>query len=1792
MPAFRNRPPYVGIVWLLAAAGFCVACDDGGGGAATNSVDGTTDVDSSASDATGASDQGPDGALPDAGEMCAAGTEDCRCLDNGTCRVDGLDCQEGVCRGQAECDPLTERCAPANPVCFSPCRGDVLAEDGSLRSCQPNGLLKGCLGEQICFQGSCTPPGAPNAIMHAVGECARESECPAFQTCIEGRCYSTCGAGLGDCLGETEICHLQVCRESCDQDAACERSGYACFTGVCLPVAEASDIDDPPVRQAFTLSTSRLSFTKSSPQSVFSLQNTGAVALTVQLTALEHTTREADGTDRVVTEDALSWIDFPSEVIIPAGGRASVEITGADGGPTQWEGRIRIGGEGLPNVDIRLIYSNEVTGRWSGKAYVFGNFNDTNLDAWLADRSDTSTLDVVPNAFLQAWGRYRNGGIELSKMAAVLDATLTGSWDFPRVRELCREDYDEGTACVPFGGTGSQSVLNYTTESDEIPTGIVEMDFALHLRESVGAECDAERCLVGRIDSASALQYGANPAVTLSFGADPTGCSRVDAAAGCMMYLDGLDAQIVLGARFAPAAGEGCQGGSLKTTPWLVPGLAPASGESIERRECRDRLAPFVEAADNIDYAAANPILDGRRRMRRLELIDGVIIEQHVMSLILKETVDTFDGGSFASYLYVVLERAPSPLDSGEAEGNSPAEPGPAIDLPPPVACAPRFAELLGSPSVEAADADTLARLVVGGGESGDAIAPEQVRTLCVWSEDRLEVDAVGAQVQVRPEDDPIEFRRQRLRGFVETRSSVDSGADGRPCFPGADVYFFTGSLNTNECNELGQERCLEKLTQEVSVPGSTLRLGARLAALLEKDEIGLAPGVRTDLAYRCTDPQVASCDNDRYDLRRGKTFFVAPAQASLQRLQTQIAQAYRYKRQFVTREGTGPGFAPEICRGGRSLRPYCYDPAEIARIRERVDCALSLATSRRDELSPAVTEALTRFLDENFSALQVDRPDDDPVLQYGFEHLDAELLIMLGDDAYTASFASRFDLAGAVELAFEGSAFEEGGPDLSGPIGYEMYKLYQAQQYYDLVLERFHRLSELLWTNLAEESSFVSAATVVTYLDRVIRASTQSARIWGEIAARYHSLNLSDLSKRVLQRAYSRAYQESLLLTAFMNGVIDTVDTESAPQVAKAIVAAQRRYRVAFLAMRDQFQQVSLRTDSFGLPPDFIPFPALDEGDVNGFDLMLGRAIERVALAAEDELAAIESSRDFDSSEASFQAELVQLRNGYEDSLGQVCGTFVADDGRTYPAIARYAHLDERTRKLDDPCGSVGNGSLWLAGSDLQSLELAVQRVQMENRNTLEAIDDAIDWVAVQCRMQREDATRFLKDSGSISNLEAGISRMEVTIGIADKVLDFVTEFTDRVGGVAEDADKPWSAALKASQNIVYSVAAAVNLAGTTSLEVLIANAQNEIRQLEGEYESFTITRECDYLNAELVYTVRGLYRELALSRLDTLEAVWGVQVGFSDIQALNNERTRLEAEWRDAEALTVEGAAAAADPNVRIFKNSVILNADHSFDRALLAAWKATRTYEYYTASSYPEREQLNLIRMVNAGDLTLRRYVNSLEDAFNGFEQQYGNPDTRVATISLHDDILRLPNYSTDGENRVLTIEQKAAALRAALRDPSNLDERGALTFRFATDFTGLSPLTRNHKILFIEVEIFGDELGDEVGRIYLRQLGTGVVDGTDDRRRFFAFAPRTAVMNPFFNGERGRGQDSNGAIAGPTRSIYRSYRFRERPFVQSSWELVLDQRNESVNQDIKLGGIQDIVFYVFYTDFTQD
>ncbi|MBI4508284.1 MAG: hypothetical protein HY698_01525 [Deltaproteobacteria bacterium] len=98
---------------------------------------------------------------------------------------------------------------------------------------------------------------------------------------------------------------------------------------------------------------------------------------------------------------------------------------------------------------------------------------------------------------------------------------------------------------------------------------------------------------------------------------------------------------------------------------------------------------------------------------------------------------------------------------------------------------------------------------------------------------------------------------------------------------------------------------------------------------------------------------------------------------------------------------------------------------------------------------------------------------------------------------------------------------------------------------------------------------------------------------------------------------------------------------------------------------------------------------------------------------------------------------------------------------------------------------------------------------------------------------------------------------------------------------------------------------------------------------------------------------------------------------------------------------------------------------------------------------------------------------------------------------------------------------------------------------------------------------------------MGRVYVRQRGTSVVRTLTGKDLYYAFPERTAVVDAMFNGKPR-------FEANP--EVYRNDRFRDRPYLNTAWDLILNMRDEGVNKDINLETLTDVFLYVFYTDFT--
>jgi hypothetical protein len=1671
--------------------------------------------------------------------------------------------------GLAACETEFKSEVPDDPQCYTPCRRGVLVDDVYI-PCPANGLMPMCVGGTECRKGSCVAPE------EKVPKCNADIECPDFQKCIESRCYSDCTRDT-DCASD-EGCYRHVCKKTCtSSESTCPEDTY-CSTldgenGFCMPLAPSEDgsggddaeEDLEEIIGSFSLDKTSLRLSTVQNQRSVVISNWAPMAMDFTVRKVSHTEFTSDGVV-IDTENPLYWLHMGQDADIAQVEEFTLLIDG-NGGEGMitfgeatndelpvWNGSIEVFNEDLGSQQIDIVYASRPDGQWSGKIYYFGNFGTQGLADWEADKTNSTLLEQVHNAFIQKWGAFRMGNITLDNFMAVLTSTRSESWNWGTMKPPnCPK-----AACYPFDNDLGYGEYSDNLDSNPVPTGMVELPVALNLLQG-----STPTDLSGKISSADALHYAGDPAIGLTFELDPESCAP-GVSSACLDFISSMSADIVVGGRYLPdPADTTCSIADYEmiSVPWLVPGFVKGTDQDPEtgqryRKECRDKLKPYSDTDmqdANITFSGSNPLPDGRSRVRQVELVDGAMINQRQMIVIFRESfvdsfsfVDAADMDDFSAYGIMLLERNPTTLDDEAFVGSIQQE---ERTMPEDVlskTCTDAIVrKALGLAYTSTWESDT---------DSLNALAKALVDGI------NTHTSAGGAN--------PIDGTTgEEVHYLCHDTGMIDGGASGWgfECPLGSGVTFFTVDSTVVTQSDIDALDCQYSGTCQ------------SVLDLWQADASYASYALRLNPFWRCTTPGAVYCENNRYDLRDGKTFYAADSPATVfVPLLSEVNSSFRYKTAFVNRSGVNVGFAPEVCVPDSNIIPYCYDPAAIQEVEERIDCVMYLYSEHRASLATDARSTLKDYLIVNYSIDPIE-----PGLQRdGFEALYAELLVMMGDESYTSAFASRFDLAGSMRASFEGSLFEPDGINLSGVAGHEMYSLYQAVQYYQMALDRFYTAMPSVWESIGSDAAvnYITQETVTNYFDRLIRASTQKSRAWSEVAKRYQSFNRPDLARLVVERAYTSTYLESVLITRMMHKVVNVVDPEDKAQILFIITQAQRQYKMALLDMRDVYKGISDDANFFGFSPDYIPFPALDDDDSNAFEKLIASAWNKTTFAAEKETIALENSRAYETDAASFQAELVSIESNYENQLAELCGTFEGPDGVIYPAISKYAYMDKEAQFFGDPCGFMGNGTIHEAMARMEIAALDLQAEMQRRDNKMRAIDIEMNRASEFCGETIETTKYMMEYLGEDMTLEAIMLGAEILIGTTQRAFDFAKSMSDymkcEVGPGGTDC--PTAAAAAAALTAVHVGSEVINIASQ------VKEYQAKIDSMNNEMDKarFELEQECDLAEIDSDAVVANLALELTEAELDILRAYYELQLVFDEIDALRNQAKRLEVEQQDMEQLAINIEAARNDPNVRIYKNDAIINADRAFNSAIREAYKATRVYEYYTSQTYEKLDQLFLIRMVAAGDYNLENYLMELGDAFYTFQEEFGNPDVRVAVISLRDDILGTPWLGANG--MALSESDRLELFQQSLMDPELLDPNGYLTIPFSTNVETLSPLTRNHKILFIEAEVVGGDTGDTVGRVYLRQRGTGKIHSVTDEEIFYVFPERTAVINTFFNGERG---------IFATDDVFVNMRLRDRPYSNTLWELVLNQRDEEVNKDINLATLTDVRLYIYYTDFTE-
>jgi hypothetical protein len=1741
---------------------------------------------------------------------CAPGVmhAGCYCTSSAPCGAELL-CRNNAC----EVDTGQNLTPPVNPICYTPCRGGYHQPDGTYVACDADGLLLGCIDGATCTKGTCVPAaasrastssadgGAPDAQpaakpvdLSSLGKCDSDDDCPLFQTCLDHACYSDCATDA-DCHGG-RVCYMKSCRVPCTTAAssattsACP-AGESCTSqdgtaGYCLPTgppAPAPATPDPradsTVETDFTVSTSVVTFTPGTTTATITLTNGTPQARAVTVSKLNETEVKNDA-PVVTTDSPLPWLQMlagdgtPTAVealnfTVPGnGGTTVIHLAGAlNKSIARWSGQLQIASAGRPSRIVNLTFDADPEGQWTGRAVYYANFGTRSLDLWAADKTNQTKLNLVGNAFVQKWGAFRAGRVSWDEMKAVMSATQTASWRWASVQQQCPspDAPNPNAACYLYDNAAGLSVYSDFIPNSPVPTG--ETDYPVVFNLHAGA---SPTQWTGRVVSSEALQYPGDPAVSMTFESDPTTC----AGALCTTGISAFSFDTYVGGRYVTTPEDASCFGSVAyahtVIPWLPAGFldnttADASGLNY-RHECRDTTLPYGTTAGqsslNGSLAGGNPIADGSSRHRQISLLDGVMVNQDTIVLLFKETFPSFLGASdtagFASYGVMTLSRSQAVPQAADYAGVAASDPRPPVGLPGPGCTTDLLSKL--QPGLALTQA-TAANIALGVLQGTLPQAPAQALT--------------GASGEI------VHYYCAATNLF--DGGPGDSGLANTTkvaCPAGSAVRYFTLTGATASQAAVAAMPC-QRATCDPSAAGSC-GCGAVLQSWIDTSDAA----VRLDPLWQCTDPTATSCDIDPTNLRAGKTFFAAvvtPGQA-FPSLDAELVTGFRYAENFQATSGAQVGFAPTVCLDGGTSTPFCYDPTAIEDLKARVDCAVDVAARFPTALAanPAAAASVKRALTKAFAYEQEIVPNlDTPLIHRGFEELNADLLVMLGDEAFTAALSSRFDLDLTSLASFEGSKLEPGGIDLDGSAGFEMFKLYQAVQYHQLALEEFYGLAPRLWTSLKTGpagQSFVTPASAVSYFERLVAASSKKVAAWSEIGKQYESFNRPDLARLVIERAYGAAELESSILTRMMLGLVDVPSSPYAAEIQAAVEQAQAVAGAALADMAEQYADISSSQTLFGFPADYVPFPVLTPPETDVFQKAMSVAMDKLDIAKDKETAALADSRTFSTDSAMFQQQLVTVTQDYENQLGTLCGTFATTDAaglpHVYPAIKKYAPLSAPTAKMGDPCGLVGNGDLWTAGQTLESDLAGLRAMEQSRDNLLASAQDAEARTQAQCARIQSLADFKLQAADQVLTLQDSINGINTTV----QVLENLEQRAETLGqlykcSVGTSTDCP-TAAIASTTYIAIS---AVVTAGITDAQLSTIALQHNIQDIDNGVMEQDVLTECTAAEIDVQYTVRDLMRQAAQLQLQMAQQLIQFKSDAGQITKDVNQATLLQQQENDSTQLAINVEAAQNDPNVRVYRNIAVIEADRTFNDALQNAYRATRVFEYFTSQSYAHLGDLFLVRMVSSGDLTLESYLAGLGEAYIEFQQQFGQPDTRVVTLSLKDDLLAIPKLGPQGQ--ALSLADRNAQFYARLQSPDLLDGNGYLTIPFSTDLTAVSPLTSNHQIAYVEAEFIGSDLGDTQGRVYVRQKGTGTIRPLAGDNAYYSFAPRTAVVDGFFNGTKYFTPD-----------IYQNTRLDQMPFANTAWELVLNQKDETVNKDISLAGLSDIRLYLYYTDFT--
>ena len=1762
---------------------------------------------------------------------CEAGQRGCQC-DAGACGA-GLECLENHCVGDETIFgreiPEDPQCYTP---CLADLDETRTCEDGLLAGCVDGRVCEqgSCViqGEPrtVCFEDNDCPSFQLCIQGHCYSDCQEDDDCSEGKACIHKVCRTSCSVADDTCADG------EICETTGDIAGGCVSAPTASEVVFPTPSEGEISLDVNAIAYSPVKISQEVILENNTDRAVtFTLRKRSHEALLSDGSRdlisdnLDEACNGAScplwwvemgefgdvsaSEETTVTADANCKEDCPRVIIRLANNGQALDAT-------RWRGAIEVSADGFFDR-IDLSYARGPEGRWAGHLVTFSNFETQGIDTdadftgWL-DRPSRDDVTGVRNGLLKRWGAFRVNNIigGWDEMKAILAATEHEQWRQPDIQEICPALqgvcylYDEGEGIFP---------RIYVTELNEapIPTGASKTPIAIDLSRQDGS---GENHWAGRIDSAVATQFPGNPHVELGFeSATPGDSGSCDPSitSNCVVFMDEFSASQKLGGRYVPPPNAmGCvEGFELRVEPLLVPTFVRGverdpMTNNFSRRICVDTRLPHLLGdppdaaleANNLNIARANPTFNGQIFEHDIEFLDGALIDGEEMLILVRQKIPSLvhvnqDRTSY-TYGYLYLTRQPTRVfledEDGDGTpdafvGNKPPQDLTEINYTRGARCAPPLLEeILGpNPLLNTGTAPVLIEnLVRGGSPAPDAHlshgGTEQVHYLC---EDTGLFDggpgntAAWGDGNIGPNDDSCLFARNGICEDGEANSTASKCAAGTDitdcggrhtdtrvdCPRTSRVIFFT--LDAPVAPNLADEPCQQSGT-----------CNARLTQWQTNNTPFL---LQVDPPWLCEDESATYCDPNTLDRRAGKIFFPAQTEGvHYLPLRAEIDEAFRYKRRFEDRAESDTSFVPALCEEGAGQTPYCYDPRRINAISDRVDCLLELYDryyADGDNGDAVVADRIRSYLKENFATRAEGGNGGDPALiEQGFETLRAELLIMLGDDMMTQALTAKHREQRAPAAPFEGFRLEPGGIQLSGAAGYEMFRLHQAMQLYDMVIERLHTLAPATGKaidtrKVSTDRSFITREVAFNYLDRIARASTQRALVMSEIVNRYHRFGEPELARSVLERAHTRTSLESAALIALIREVNELTAYSDAARSKELLDRTQRGYYEALIALDGAREELDRGLDTHHLNSAVVPLPSLtDAAPDTWLSQALSDAWAATNAAKLAEQAARQTTPEHDVDAVALEAELMRKLERHDTALRQLCGEISDDeDGTLYPAIVRYAHRDAEAALIGDPCGFAPADK----GATTSAIEAAFGELEARTRNMRQTseqllharhlLDQERERAASMCDGEL-DFTDYHFDMGGASvsasaALAASAAEQERAVRLRALVMRAIALR-------ACDSGNPECRAARASLDATLAATAGLELASEAEVDALramhreLSKTSGDARW-SGECEGRTI--DADVRTRERLAELIALQVTLQREERDVLEAI-------TAIERLWQRATHHQLAMDEDLSLAADLDATLRSPTSRIYQESAFLEADETFDAAHEAVYRLMLLFERTSQQTYADRDLILTARIASTGTNNLEALLQELESAILDFEEAQGQPDARVMQLSLRDDILHIPRLGADGD--ATSIDRRAVSLRGFLEETARRDASGRIVIPFSLEppATSIDGITHNDRVMAIDVRISSGGSNASVEDGTAQAKGVSVIHRADDETTYRVFSRDAATLT---TGPAMQGNSSAGV-----------------PLANSTWEL-------TIAPEVDLGGLSDIELVVYYSNRTR-